>query len=190
MATKGVILIVEDRLEEKIGAFENDLTNDGYTIKISETLEQAKKDIEELLKRDILDGVILDFSFPVSEEDPSVNINGIPCGVALLRKCEFKISNKRIPVVINTTGDEEYKRKYLGDMKKFSTPLYNVNHQANPLAQATVQMKQQILKLFNSRTEQRQLINGIVQDNKWLQRGKTGVYDRKTGHYTYLRDGD
>ena len=190
MATKGVILIVEDRLEEKIGAFENDLTNDGYTIKISETLEKAKKDIEILLKNDSLDGIILDFSFPVNDKDPSVNINGIPCGVALLRKYEFKISNKRIPVVINTTGDEEYKRKYLGNIENFTTPLYNVNHQANPLAQATVQMKQQILKLFNSRTQQRQLMSNITADNQWLQRGKTGVYDKKTGHYTYLRDGD
>ena len=191
MQRKGVILIVDDRIEEKIGVFQEYLKVDGYTIRIAETLEDANKELSTLLRNNSLDGIILDFSFPVDSKDSSVHVDGIPNGVSLFRKHEFKIKTQRIPVVINTTGDEEYKRKYLGNIEDLGTPTYNVNHEANPLAQTTNrEMVIDILKMFNDRTEQR-ILNSQVQPNKsWNMRGKS-VIQRPDGSFAYSRyDGD
>lgn len=190
MPKKGTILIVEDRLEEKIGKFQENLEQEGYELEIVETLEKADVALTELFRNNKLDGIILDFSLPINDKDLSVNVDNIPCGVFLFKKHEFKISTQRIPVIINTTGDEEYKRKYLGDIGKLSTPAYNVNHQANPLAQANPEIVQEILNLFKERTEQRKIASQAQPDKKWLDKGKTGMYDEKKGKYTYLRDGD
>lgn len=186
MQKKGTILIVDDRIEEKIGVFQEYLKIDGYNIRIAQTLEEADKDLSALLGSNNLDGIILDFSFPVDSKDPSVHIDGIPNGVSLFRKHEFKIKNQRVPVVINTTGDEEYKKKYLGDIRNLGTPMYNVNHQANPLAQSTNrEMVREILKMFNERTEQRIITNQVQPDKKWNIGGKSIIRDPKTGNYMY-----
>jgi len=190
MQEKGTILIIEDHLEEKIGQFKECLDREGYDVKTAETLEEADIVLVELLKNNSLDGIILDFSFPIDNVDQSVTVDNMPSGVFLFKKYEFKINTQRIPVVINTTGDEEYKRKYLGDIKNSSTPIYNVNQQANPLAQANPEMVQEILKMFNERTEQRKIISQAKPDKKWIQRGQTGIYDKKNNTYTYLRNGD
>lgn len=190
MKEKGTILIVEDRFEEKIGKFQEFLNKEGYSIKHVDTLEEADTVLDKLLKENKLDGIILDFSFPVNNEDESTNIDNIPCGVQLFKKHQFKIDTQRIPVIINTTGDEEYKRKYLGDFNKLSNPIYNVNHHANPLAQPNIEMVKEILKLFNTRNEQRIISSQAKPDNRWLSTGRTGVYNSTTKKYTYLRDGD
>ena len=182
---KGTILIVDDRIEEKIGVFQQYLKIDGYNIIIAGTLEEADRDLSNLLANNSLDGIILDFSFPVDSKDPSVHVDGIPNGVSLFRKYQFNIKNKQIPVVINTTGDEEYKRKYMGDLTNLGTPVYNVNHEANPLAQASPELAKKILKLFNERTDLRIRTSNIQADNK-LVTGKS-VIAKADGGLTYAR---
>lgn len=186
MQGKGTILIVDDRIEEKIGVFQEYLKVDGYNIKISQTLEEADNDLSKLLGSNNLDGIILDFSFPINETDASVSKDGKPNGVFLFRKYEFKIKNQRVPIVINTTADEEYKKKYLGDIRNLGTPTYNVNHEANPLAQSTNrEMVRDILKMFNERTEQRRIASQVQPDKKWKIGGKSIICDPKTGNYMY-----
>ena len=186
MKEKGTILIIDDRIEEKIGIFEEYLKIDGYTIKIAQTLEEADKDLSMLLGSNKLDGIILDFSFPINENDASVTKDGKPNGIYLFRKYEFKIKNQRIPIVINTTADEEHKRKYLGSLNDLGTPSYNVNHEANPLAQSTNrEMVIEILRIFNERTEQRRISSQIQPDRKWNTGGKSIIRDPKTGNYMY-----
>ena len=189
MQQKGTILIVDDRIEEKIGVFQEYLKIDGYNIRIAQTLEEADKELSTLLGSNNLDGIILDFSFPVDSKDSSVHVNGIPNGVSLFKKHQFSITNKKIPVVINTTGDEDYKRKYMGDLANIGTPIYNVNHEANPLAQANPELAKKILKLFNERTDLRIRTSSIKSDNR-LYTGKS-VIQRPDGSLTYSRyDGD
>lgn len=190
MNEKGIILIVDDRIQEKIGVFQEYLKVEGYEIKIAGTLEDADKDLSNLLANNSLDGIILDFSFPVNEEDPSVHVDGIPNGVSLFRKHQFNIKNKQIPVIINTTEDEDYKRKYMGDLTKLGTPTYNVNHEANPLALARPELAKKILKLFNARTDLRIRTSNILPDKNNLRTGKS-VIQRPDGTLTYSRyDGD
>lgn len=174
MSNKGSILIVEDRVQEKIGSFYDQLVRNGYNIKIVETLEQADETLDELLKTNIIDGIILDFSFPISEEDQSVCIDGIPSGIVLLQNHLFKLNTKRIPVVINTTGDEEYKAKYLESFT-LSMPIYNVNHETNPLARPSSKMIEEIISMFNTRNSERK----IRPDNKWLNKSGPFLRDDK-----------
>jgi len=186
MNNKGTILIVDDRIEEKIGVFQEYLKVEGYNIVIAENLEEADNKLNTLLGNNTLDGIILDFSFPINENDASVNKEGKPNGVFLFKKHEFKIKTQRVPIVINTTGDEDYKRKYLGDIRNLGTPAYNVNHQANPLAQSTNrEMVKEILKMFNERTEQRRVTSQIQEDRKWNTGGKSIIKDPRTGKYMY-----
>ena len=186
MKEKGTILIIDDRIEEKIGIFEEYLKIDGYTIKIAQTLEEADRDLSTLLGSNKLDGIILDFSFPIDENDASVTKDDKPNGIYLFRKYEFKIKNQRIPIVINTTAEEEHKRKYLGDLNNLGTPVYNVNHEANPLAQSTNrEMVRDILRMFNERTEQRRISSQIQADRRWNIGGKSIIRDPKTGNYMY-----
>lgn len=187
MSKKGTILIIDDRLEEKIGIFQEYLNIDGFDIKIAETLEEADKKISNLLKSNTLDGIILDFSFPINSMDASVTKDGKPNGVYLFEKYKFKITTQGVPVVINTTGDEEYKKKYLGDIKNLGTPVYNVNHQANPLAQTTNrEMVRDILKIFNQRYEKRKITETIQPDRKW-RKGQTFIYDENGNPIAYSR---
>lgn len=190
MKLEGIILIVDDRLEEKIGTFADCLINNGYKIQIAQTLEEADRTLKELLKGNKLDGIILDFSFPINSNDQSVHINGIPNGVSLFKKYQFKITTQRIPIIINTTGDEEYKKKYLGDIQNLGTPIYNVNHNANPLAQPNAEMVNDILGMLRHRTEQRNLSSTIQPESSWKRDGRTGYYNKTTQKYTYLRNGD
>lgn len=190
MEKKGTILIVDDRIDEKIGSFSEQLVKEGYDIKIAGTYEDAEKALKTLIDSNTLDGMILDFSFPVNAEEPSVSTNGTPNGVLLLKKFIFKINLKKIPVVINTTGDEDYKKKYLGSLGNLEMPVYNVNHQANPLARPSVRMVKDILNMFNQRCEYRKTTGQIQGDKSWLNKGTTGTYDKKTGKYHYNRDGD
>lgn len=190
MEKKGIILIVDDRIDEKIGTFEGHLYKNGFSVKIAGTLEEADRDLDNYLSDNTLDGIILDFSFPVDSKDQSVNTKGIPNGVVLLDKYKFKIGVKRIPVVINTTGDEDYKKKYLGSLKNLEMPIYNVNHQANPLARPSTRMVRDIVNMFNQRYEYRKTTGRIQQDRSWLNKGTTGTYDQKTGKYHYNRNGD
>ena len=168
----GSILIVEDRLQEKIGSFYDQLVKNGYDIEIGENFEKANELLENLLKSNKIDGIILDFSFPVSEEDQSVNIDGIPSGVKLLQDYLFKLNMRRIPVVINTTGDEEYKAKYLENMG-LSMPVYNVNHETNPLAKPGAQMISEIMEMFDIRNNERR----IKPDSKWFNKGGPFIRD-------------
>lgn len=187
---KGTILIVDDRIEEKIGVFKEYLKIDGYYVKTAQTLEEADKDLSDLLGRNNLDGIILDFSFPLNSNDASVYVNGLPNGISLFRKYEFKIRTQGVPVVINTTGDEDYKRKYIGNIESLRIPMYNVNHEANPLAQASPKMAKEILDLFNEKTKNRVEFDKIKADKKWQKGGRTGYYNASTGKYDYFRQGD
>ena len=190
MEKKGTILIVDDRIHEKIGSFSEHISKEGFNVEIAETYEDAEKALKALIDSNTLDGMILDFSFPVNAEDPSVSTNGTPNGVLLLKNYIFKINLKKIPVVINTTGDEDYKKKYLGSLGNLEMPVYNVNHQANPLARPSVRMVKDIINMFNQRCEQRKTVGQIKPDNQWLKKGTTGTYDKNTGKYHYNRDGD
>jgi len=179
MQNKGTILIVDDRLQEKIGKFKDYLEEDGYVVQIAETLEKADECLSELISKNSLDGIILDFSFPVNEKDPSVQSKGKPNGVVLYEKFSFKIRTQGIPIVINTTGDEEYKRKYMGDIENLGTPVYNVNHEANPLAQASPDLVNDILEMFNERNDKRVSTCNIQPDKKWLKKGGPFLRDEK-----------
>ena len=190
MGNKGIILIVDDRIDEKIGPFEQHLYKSGFSVKIAGTLEEADRDLKKYIGDKTLDGIILDFSFPVNSEDQSVSTRGVPNGVVLLDKYKFNIGVQRIPVVINTTGDEDYKKKHLGSLGRLEMPIYNVNHQTTPLARPSMRMIQDIINMFNQRCEQRKTSSQIKQDNSWLNKGQTGTYNNKTGQYHYNRDGD
>jgi len=187
--TKGTILIVDDHIDEKIGVFQEYLKIDGYNIKVAGNLEEADKDLATLIGNNTLDGIILDFSFPTSELDASATTRNKPNGIFLFEKYCFKIENQRVPVVINTTADKETKNKYLGNLGNLGMPIYNVNHEANPLAHSSPEMAKEILKLFNERTEQRRIASGIKPDSN-LRTGKS-VIRRPDGSLTYSRyDGD
>lgn len=190
MHKKGVVLIVDDCFDEKIGQFEEHLQRAKFEIRKAETLEEADRELDKLLRDNSLNGIILDFSFPKDVNDDNVSENGKPNGIVLLEKYRLRLELKRIPVVINTTGDEDYKEKYLGFLKQLYIPIYNVKHQVHPLANPLMRMTQDIIKMFNQRYEQRKLSSQTIKDGSWLARGKNGTYDRKTGKYYYNRDGD
>ena len=189
MGSKGTILIVEDLLDEKIGKFKQILDIEGFKTIVSETYKDAKEKIEKLINSNELTGVILDFSFPVDDIDKSVVINDIPCGVQLLKDFSFKMSLKSIPVVINTTGDNEYKKQYLASINTESIPMYDVDCALTSLTQPTPEMVKQILKLFNDRYEKRKLESSIKRDNSNLRTGRSVV--SANGKIYYSRyDGD
>ena len=155
MEQKGTILIVDDRTDEKIGVFHDYLVNSGFNLNYVGTLAEAKNELKSLLSSQQLDGIILDFSFPIDENDKSVQSNNIPNGVVLLNDFIFRIRLQQIPVIINTTGDKDYKKKYLGNPDDLRIPYYDVDHELNPLARPSRGMTQDILKLFNDRVERR-----------------------------------
>lgn len=189
MQGKGTILIVDDHIDEKIGVFQEYLKIDGYTIITTSTLEEADRNLSNLLANNSIDGIILDFSFPIDSKDPSVHVDGIPNGVSLFNKHQFKIRNKQIPVIINTTGDEEYKRKHIGDLTNLGTPVYDVNNEANSLAQPNPELVKEVLKMFNERTNLRISTSNIETSNK-LRTGKS-IIQRPDGGLAYSRyDGD
>ena len=190
MNKKGTILIVDDRIEEKIGTFRQYLDIEGFNVEIAEDLKKADKLLSDLIKSNKLDGLILDLSFPVSKEDPSVTTEeNIPCGVSLFRKHEFKLRNKMIPIVLNSTADEEFKRKYFGNIEKSNTLMYNVDVQSNPLTRPTGNLIKEIIGMFNKRSEDRNLANSIKADNS-LRTGKA-IVQGQDGKYHYSRyDGD
>ena len=189
MEKKGTILIVEDLLEEKIGKFKQILEIEGFKVKVAETYRDAKNELDRLIRANDLDGIILDFSFPIDDNDKSTVINEIPCGVQLFKDFKFNISLKGIPVIINTTGEEEYKQKYLQSIDCTNIPVYDVNNAATSLTQPTPEMIKQILQLFNDRYEKRELESTIKGDNP-LVTGKSVIRD-KDGNLHYARyDGD
>ena len=57
MNEKGNILIIEDRIQEKIGSFYDQLIINGYNIKIAETLEEANEklysEVSNLMKQSL-----------------------------------------------------------------------------------------------------------------------------------------
>lgn len=173
--TTGTILIIEDRFEEKIGQFADYLTKNGYKIILAETLENAFIKMQNLLETNNIDGVILDFSFPTNNEDPSVYSNNLPNGIAFLDNFKFKLNTKQIPVIINSTGDKEYKEKYLEPMKSgLSMPLYNVDHERSPLAKSSAQAIQEIMELFNKRKS----LRNITPDQSWHNKGGPFIRDK------------
>ena len=189
MGSKGTILIVEDLLDEKIGKFKQILDIEGFKTIVSETYKDAKEKIEKLINSNELTCVILDFSFPVDDIDKSVVINDIPCGVQLLKDFSFKMSLKSIPVVINTTGDNEYKEKHMAQVNTTGIPIYDVDCALTSLTQPTPEMVKQILKLFNDRYEKRKVETDIKPDSS-LWTGKS-VIKGSNGEYKYSRyDGD
>jgi len=182
MDKKGTILVIEDHFEEKIGVFKNYLDIEGYEIDVAENLEEANKKMVDLLKKNIIDGIILDFSFPISKEDPTRFFNDVPNGVLFFEKFKFQIQTMQIPVVINTTATEEIKTKYLGDLDHLGTPVYNVNHDANPLAAPTNQLFiKEIFNLFNNRNKMR---NQFTKKPKAWNISGSLVKD-SNGNYTY-----
>lgn len=189
MGTKGVILIVEDLLEEKIGKFKQIIEIDGFTTKVTSTYKDSEKELIKLISSNQLDGIILDFSFPYDANDKSVVINDMPCGIKLLKDFEFKISLQGIPVVINTTGDNEYKRKYLESINHKNFPMYDVNNALTSLTNPSIEMVKDILKMFNVRYEKRNIDKSIKRD-KSLKTG-TSIIQGPDGNYHYSKyDGD
>jgi len=173
--TTGIILIIEDRFEEKIGQFADYLTKNGYKIILAETLESAFLKMQDLLASNNVDGVILDFSFPTNNEDPSVSSNNLPNGIVFLDNFKFKLNTRQIPVVINTTGDKEYKKKYLEPLKSgLSMPLYDVDHESSPLARPGAQSIQEIMELFDKRKRFR----NIKPDQSWHNKGSAFIRDK------------
>ena len=202
MEKKGTILIVEDRIDEKIGHFKEILESRDYDVQFAGTLENANILLGANINK--LDGIILDFSFPVSDEDLSDNINDLPCGVELLSRYKRIVQSQGIPIVINSTAEKSLKIEKLKKIgieldeknngitkPRFmqSMPIYNIDNESNPLVSATSQMVEEILKMFEERTIQRKTTEKIDADNKW-KRGTTGHYNESTGKFTYYRDGD
>ena len=62
----------------------------------------------------------------------------------------------------------------MGDLTKLGTPVYNVNHEANPLALARPELAKKILKLFNDRTDFRIRASNILPDNR-LRTGRSVI---------------
>ncbi len=172
----GTILIVEDRPEEKIGRFQDFLTEQGYTVQIAENFADAEKLLNRLLKTNTIDGIILDFAIPVSEDDKSTTNGNIPNGVVLLKQFLFSLNNRRIPLVINTTADEECKKKYLSELN-LEMPIYIVNQEGMPLASPNPsgKMLQEIIDMFNERNKTRK----IIPDSKWTSNGGPFIRDSK-----------
>lgn len=183
---KGKILIVEDKIEEKINdKFLKLLYDSGYDAIYVENLEQATAILEDESIVDSLDGIILDFKIPVSEEDRSLTIHDRPCGIELFDKKILKYRNKRIPVILNTTADNDLKVKYLKSigididernigllpqsfLQSISMmPIYNTN--GDLLDPKSTTMKE-ILDLFKERTERRKTEKKIEADNRWWQK--------------------
>lgn len=189
MGKKGTILIIDDLLEEKIGRFKQILEIEGFKVKVAENYRDAKKELDGLIRSNDLDGIILDFSFPVDDEDKSTVINDIPCGIQLFKDFRFNISLKGIPVIINTTCEDEYKQKYLKTIDCSNIPIYDVNNSATSLTQPTPEIAKQILTLFNARYEKRKLELTIKKDNS-LKTGRSVIQD-ENGNLHYSRyDGD
>lgn len=172
----GTILIVEDRPEEKIGRFQDFLVGQGYSIKIAENFINAEKLLNELLKTNTIDGIILDFAIPLSKGDKSTTNGNIPNGIVLLKQFLFSLNNRRIPVVINTTADDECKKKYLEGIN-LEMPIYIVNQEGMPLASPNPsgKMLQEIINMFNARNEVRK----IKPDSKWANKGGSFRRDSK-----------
>ena len=172
--TKGFILIVEDRFEEKIGKFKDSLSNEGYNIILAKTLEEAKQEMNDLLKSNNIDGVILDFSFPINSEDLSDFSNGEPNGITFLKNFKFQLNNKKIPIIINTTADENFKKKYLKPIESsLEMPLYVVDHECNPLANLSPHSTKEIINLFNARNQ----LRNIQPDKRWNKNGGSFIRD-------------
>ncbi len=193
-AEKGTILVIEDKEQGKLGRFKDVLIRDNYSILSVETLGEAIKTIEKMKKSnfDTLDGLILDFSFPVGEVDnkeydSSKTINGRQCGIEFLRKYYHLFNNNRIPLVINTTASEELKREKLKEIgidiregefglipQKFLqfTQIFNVDNESNSLFNPSGETIKDILKIFNERTENRRVQSKIQPGRSWNTRGE------------------
>ena len=166
MQYKGTILIVEDHIQEKIGSFYDYIIKNNYSISTAENLEDADKKLIDLINLNEIDGIILDFAFPVNRSDLSPNIDGIPNGIVLLTKHLFKLNLKRIPVIINTTADETYKRKHLESLN-LEMPIYEIDNELSPLSSLSSSACKEIIELFDRRSMERR----IKPDRKWISKG-------------------
>lgn len=186
-----MILIIDDNIEEKIGAFKDLLEKTGFKCIEAKTLEEAKRIFEDNINN--IDAVVLDYAFPESKNNTIFyNENKVPNGIVFLKKYEFKLYTKNIPLIINTSADEEEREKWLRTTSYFSKDedvLYKCPAK-QPLADSTSVIAEQIIKEIKKRQEERKMLSRIKADNKWTQKGQTGIYDKTTGEYHYLRNGD
>ena len=205
---KGTILVIEDEEQGKIGRFKDVLITNNYCILHVRTLGEAIKIMEEMKKNNFnnLDGLILDFSFPIGEIDgKQFDSSKTISGIEFLRIYYHLLNNNKIPLVINTTASEDFKIEQLKEIgieikegeiglihQKFLqlTQIFNVDNSINPLANPSSETIKEILGMFKQRTETRKIQRKIQPDKSWQIRGQTGFYDPNSGTYRYLRDGD
>ena len=207
MKERGIILVIDDWFEEKVGSFNDVLVTEGYKVVRAETLTEANELYasykDKNSKKIKLDGIIVDFKFPVGKRynnqgneifDYSHNINGRPCGVEFIYTHINELNNNKIPLIINTTGDNKYKVEKLKEIgieigeNEFGCvqnrflqfiPIYNINDASNPLVNASGRMINEILNMFRERTSRRLIEERIQQESNWVQQRGAFFRDNK-----------
>lgn len=162
-----MILIIDDRIEVKIGDFEDALVRAGFSIEKATTLEEAMEAFEKNI--DDIDAVILDYSFPVSESNHRVyDDNKVPNGIVFLTKYEMKMHLKGIPIIINTDSDDDYREKWLKKSKYFSDDsniLYK-SLEKQPLSFVNAIEARRIIEKINESKEIREIAKKVQPTTK------------------------
>ena len=150
-----MILIIDDRPEEKIGNFKDLLDKYGIEYKIVTTLESAKQYWQEYgIKKNNIDAIILDYIFPNSNADLTEYTDNIPNGVKFLFDNEFLMHKKMVSLIINTSADKEIVQEYLRKTRYFNHPndiLYTF-HDKQPLSETgetlRIHLIEEIMKIM------------------------------------------
>ncbi len=164
-----MILIIDDCIETKVGTFLELLGRAGFETRCATTLEEAT----EILGKDIdkIDAIILDYSFPVSQDNQAVyDTNRTPNGIVLLQRFGMKLKMKDIPVIINTDGEESYRDDWLRKTTHFKNDrdvLYK-SPEKQPISCITPLLANKLIEQIKQKKEERDLQrNAPKETKKW-----------------------
>ncbi len=163
-----MILIIDDRIEEKIGNFVYTLETEGLDYKVATTLEEAEQLWEEYgRKKNEIDAIILDYIFPKNATDNTEYTNDVPNGIKFLLDNEFMMHNKMISLIINTSADKDIIEKALKMTKYFNNirdDVLYVCQEKHPLLEANAYTRSVIISGIKEGIKRREISKRIAEN--------------------------
>ncbi len=149
------ILIIDDRFEEKIGSFTDDLDKNGLKYIVAETLDKANELFNKYF--DTISTIILDFTFPRNNQSrESADFEQKPSGIIFLLDNEWRMSLAGIHLILNTCWEEKTRDRYFFESMYYnanSNLVINVRNEGSTLANLNEISKEKIIKALKEAKE-------------------------------------